>query len=68
MPALSPLARVVLDVLRIAPGTAEELALETKIPAAVVDAALAELVSAGRALEAGPRRFAVCPTRPAGAA
>jgi hypothetical protein len=55
--ALSPLARVVLDVLRIAPGTAEELALETKIPAAVVDAALAELVSVGRAVEVEPRTF-----------
>jgi hypothetical protein len=56
--ALSPLARVVLDVLRLAPGTAEELALETKIPAGVVDSALAELVNAGRAVEVEPQRFA----------
>jgi hypothetical protein len=56
-PALSPLARVVLNVLRVAPGTAEELALETKLPPAVIDAALAELVSAGRAVEVEPRRF-----------
>jgi len=40
--ALSPLAIVVLDVLRVAPGTAEELALETKLPAGIVDSALAD--------------------------
>jgi hypothetical protein len=34
--ALSPLARVVLDVLRVAPGTADELAVETKLPPGVV--------------------------------
>jgi hypothetical protein len=54
---LSPLARVVLYVLRIAPGTAKELALETKLPPAVVDAALAELRHAGRAVEVEPRKF-----------
>lgn len=48
-PALSPLARVVLRVLEIAPGTAEELARETKLPAGVVQFALTELVNAGRA-------------------
>jgi hypothetical protein len=55
--ALSPLARVVLDVLRVAPGTADELARETKLPAGVVDSALAELVNSGRAVELEPRRF-----------
>jgi predicted Rossmann fold nucleotide-binding protein DprA/Smf involved in DNA uptake len=54
---LSPLARVVLNVLRVAPATADELALETKLPPAVLDAALAELVNAGRVLELEPRRF-----------
>jgi len=55
--APSPLAIVVLDVLHVAPGTAKELALETKIPPGVVDYALAELVNAGRAVEVEPRRF-----------
>jgi predicted Rossmann fold nucleotide-binding protein DprA/Smf involved in DNA uptake len=55
--ALSPLARVVLDVLSPAPGTAAELARETKLPVGVVEAALAELVGAGRAVEIEPGRF-----------
>jgi hypothetical protein len=35
-----------------------ELGLETKIPAGVIDAALAELVSAGRVVEVERGRFA----------
>jgi hypothetical protein len=54
---LSPLARVVLDVLAVAPGTADELARETKIPVGVVEVALTELVNAGRAVELEPGRF-----------
>jgi hypothetical protein len=46
--ALSPLARVVLDVLWPAPGTAADLARETKLPIGVVEIALTELVNAGR--------------------
>jgi hypothetical protein len=42
---------VVLNVLRVAHGTAEELAFETKIPPAVISAALAEPVSGPRDLE-----------------
>lgn len=40
--ALSPLARVVLNALGVAPATADEQAVETKLPPGVVDAALAE--------------------------
>jgi hypothetical protein len=54
---LSPLARVVLDVPRPAPGTAGELARETKLPVGVVDVALTELVNAGRAVRIEPGRF-----------
>jgi hypothetical protein len=54
---LSPLARVILDVLRIAPGTASELVVETKLPPAVVDSALVELLNAGRAVEVEARRL-----------
>jgi hypothetical protein len=48
---------VVVNVLSPAPGTARELAEETKLPVAVVEAALAELVGAGRAVEVEPERF-----------
>lgn len=51
MASLSPLASVILGVLRVAPGTVEEITRETKIPFADVDAALTELVNAGRAVE-----------------
>jgi hypothetical protein len=34
---ISPLARVVLEVLRPSPRTAEELSSETKLPVGVVD-------------------------------
>lgn len=57
MPTLSPLAGIVLRVLEPSPGTAEELAAETKLPAGVVDAALAELVAAGCAREVARKRF-----------
>jgi hypothetical protein len=46
--ALSPLARIVVDVLRIGASTTKELASETKLPVGVVEAALAELRGAGR--------------------
>jgi hypothetical protein len=55
---ISPLARVVLDVLRPAPGTAADLAPETKLPIGVVEVALTELVNAGKATEIEPKRFA----------
>jgi predicted Rossmann fold nucleotide-binding protein DprA/Smf involved in DNA uptake len=48
-PVFSPLARVVFNVLRVAPGTVEDLARETKLPLGVVDVALIELRNAGRA-------------------
>ncbi len=48
-PTFSPLARVVFNVLRIAPGTVADLMRETKLPAAAIDAALAELRKCGRA-------------------
>jgi len=54
---VSPLARVVLRVLELAPGTAEELARETKLPVGVVDLALTELVNAGRARGVEGKRF-----------
>jgi hypothetical protein len=47
--APSPLARMVLAALEAGPGTPEDLGLRAKLPAGVVDAALAELRSAGRA-------------------
>jgi predicted Rossmann fold nucleotide-binding protein DprA/Smf involved in DNA uptake len=53
MPAdLSPIARTVLLGLEAGPATAEELAATTHLPAGVVDAALAELRSAGRVEQA----------------
>lgn len=52
-----PLARMVLAALAAGPGTAEELGLHTHLPAGVVDAALADLRSAGRAEEAAERRW-----------
>jgi hypothetical protein len=58
-PDLSPLAQVVYRVLEVAPGTVDELAAETKLPAGVIDAALAELRSAGLAAEVEPGRWRV---------
>jgi hypothetical protein len=56
---LSPLARVVLNVLTSTGAwTAEDLARATKLPAGVVDVALTELVNAGRASGIEPERFA----------
>ena len=54
-PAFSPRARVVFNVLRIAPGTIEDLARETKLPPGVIDAALTELRELGRAEKVGAR-------------
>lgn len=54
---LSPLARMVLAALQAGPGTAEELGRRTHLPPGVVDAALAELRSAGRAEEGEARRW-----------
>jgi hypothetical protein len=59
--ALSALARIVLRALEIAPGTPEELARETKLPAGVVDSALAELRNAGRTEEFEPKRWRTPP-------
>jgi hypothetical protein len=53
-PSMSPLARVVLDLLAPAPGTAVDLARESKLPVGVVEIALAELRGAGRAEEVQP--------------
>jgi hypothetical protein len=62
-PDLSPLARVVYRVLEVAPGTPEELARETHLPAGVVDAAPAELRGAGLAEELAPGRWRVRASR-----
>jgi hypothetical protein len=51
---LSPLARVVLNLLDPAPGTPADLARESKLPVGVVEIALAELRGAGRAEEVQP--------------
>jgi hypothetical protein len=56
-PDLSPLARAVYRVLEVAPGAVDELAAETKLPAGVVDAALAELRGAALAAETEPGRW-----------
>jgi hypothetical protein len=48
---LSPLARVVLNLLDPAPGTPADIARESKLPIGVVEIALAELRGADRAEE-----------------
>ncbi len=55
--SLSPLARVVYRVLEVAPGTAAELAAETKLPIGIVEIALTELRNAGRAEQLEPGRW-----------
>jgi hypothetical protein len=51
---LSPVARVVLNLLDPAPGTAADLARESKLPLGVTELALVELRNAGRAEEVRP--------------
>jgi hypothetical protein len=43
----------------VAPGTAGELAAETKLTIRAVELALRELVNAGRAQEMDPGRFVI---------
>lgn len=54
---ITPLARTVLSALERTPRSAEELAHATFLPVAVVEVALLELRSAGRAEEAEPGRW-----------
>lgn len=56
-PAVSFLAHVVLRALDVAPGTVDDLAREARLLPAVVDAVLAELRAAGRAIEVEPGRW-----------
>jgi hypothetical protein len=56
-PAVSFLAHVVLRALDVAPETVDHLARETRLLPGVVDAVLAELRAAGRAIEVEPGRW-----------
>ncbi len=51
---LSPAARVVYSPLEHAPGTADELAKEGKLPVAIIEYAFTELRHAGLAAELEP--------------
>ncbi len=56
-PTFSSRARIVFDALQVAPGTVEDLARETKLPRAAVEAALAELLEADRAEQSASGRW-----------
>lgn len=58
-PTFSSLARVVFDFLRTAPGTVDDIARDTKLPLGVIEAALAELRSAGRAEKVEGERWRI---------
>lgn len=60
--SISPAARAVLRILEVAPGSAEDLYRETKVPTVVIDAALAELRSEGRVEEVDPKKWRARPT------
>jgi predicted Rossmann fold nucleotide-binding protein DprA/Smf involved in DNA uptake len=58
-PAASFLAHVVLRALDVAPRTVDDIAREARLLPATIDAVLAELRAAGRAIEVEPGRWQV---------